>query len=153
MAPSPVVHLQLQNRFGALVAGKQQNVIPEEASELSKHKAHTIDRRKWQGIALVGFRLWRTEAPICLLGSPSRTICCLPGAQIQDVAEKSLKLSAITPGCLSARAQLILPGKTKGVSSDYLDLRWGSGTTDRPALLFPWWKLWNKAPWGTFLGP
>lgn len=92
MAPSPLAG-QLQNRFGDLVAGEKQNVAPEEASELSMHKPHTIDRRQWQETVAVGFHLWWTEAPICLLGLLSRSIHGLPGAQIQDVAEELPRIS------------------------------------------------------------
>lgn len=87
MAPSPLSG-QLQNRFGDLVTGQKQNVAPVEASKLSMHKPHIIDRRQCQGTVVVGFHLWWTEAPICLLGLLSRLFHGLPGAQIQGVAEE-----------------------------------------------------------------
>lgn len=67
---------------------EKQNVAHVEASKLSMHKPHIIDRRQWQGTGVVGFHLWWTEAPICILGLLSRLIHVLPGAQIQDVAEE-----------------------------------------------------------------
>lgn len=87
VAPSPLAG-QLQNRFGDLVAGEKQIVAPVEASKMSMHKPHTTDRRQWQGTVVVGFHLWWTEAPICLLGLQSSSIHGLPGALIQDVAEE-----------------------------------------------------------------
>lgn len=87
MAPSPFAG-QLQNRFGDLVLSEKQDVAHVEASKLSMHKEHIIDRREWQGTVVVGLHLWWTEAPICLSGLLSRSIHGLPGAQIQDVAEE-----------------------------------------------------------------
>lgn len=79
---------QLQNRFGDLVPREKQNVALVEASKLSMHKPHIINRRQWQGTVVVGFHFWWTEAPICLLGLISRSIHGSPEAQIQDVAEE-----------------------------------------------------------------
>lgn len=127
MAPSPPADLQLPNWFNALLAGEKQNVIPGEASELSKHKPHISNKRKWQGIVVVGFHLWRTEIPICLLGLLSRTIFCLPGAQIQDVAEKPPRFS----GCYSLL--LIHMGTNDTARGDQRSQEWlqGSASEDQ----------------------
>lgn len=133
---------------------QKQNVITGEASELSKSEPHISDRRKWQGIVVVGFHLQRTEAPICLLGLLSRMSSCLPGAQIQGVAEKPPRLSSYYSLLLiqvgtsdSARGDQERQEWLQGPET------WGSGATDLPASLFPLQKSWTKAPWSTFLGP
>lgn len=100
VAPSPLAG-QLQNRIGDLLQEEKQNVAPVEASKLSMHKPHIIDRRQWQGTVVVSYHLWWTEASICLLGLLSRSIRGLPGAQIQDAAEE-------LPGILGYHSPLLI---------------------------------------------
>lgn len=117
---------------------QKQNIITGEASELSKCKPYTSNRRKWQGIVAVGFHLQRTEAPICLLGLLPRISSCLPGAHIQGVAEKQ-------PRLLSYYSLILIqvgindtvrgdPGRQEWLQGSET---WGSGATDWPASLFP----------------
>ena len=63
--PAPPAHLQLQNRFIALVADERLVALCNEVSELMKSQPHWSTRRKRGMIAVGDFLLQEMEVPIC----------------------------------------------------------------------------------------
>jgi len=49
-------------------------------------------RRKRQVIVVGDSQLRETEGPICRADPPLREVCCLPGAQVKDIARKLPRL-------------------------------------------------------------
>jgi len=97
-APQPVPPSQvpLHNRYGALKLDGQGDVDVGESPSMqerlpkarqSASRFATASVRKKRRAVIIGDSLLRgTKGPICCSDQSHREVCCLPGAQVRDVA-------------------------------------------------------------------
>uniref|UniRef100_A0A8B9G7H1 Uncharacterized protein n=1 Tax=Amazona collaria TaxID=241587 RepID=A0A8B9G7H1_9PSIT len=120
--------LPTQNRFAVLQGAEEEPHSHQEqpADALVKKTTTSAARKKWWAVVVGDSNLKGTEAPICQPDPVSREVCCLPGAQIRDVAEKLPALVSPTDYypllVMHVDATDIDSSSSKSIKKDYMAL-------------------------------